>query len=382
MAFILNEEQQSLLDMVDDFLTNELDPIVEEYDDKSEMPMQVLEQATEMGLHMLSAPESCGGMELDMMTVYAMEEQMGMHDAALTYTLMNTSTMFDSIVKAGTPEQREKYTKVVQDGGMLGFCLTETTGSSDAANMRTTAVKDGDDYIINGNKIFITSGSIAKAFVVFAVTDKEKGPHGISCFIVDADNPGLSVGKHENKLGLRMSPTNEIIFQDCRVPASMMLGPENKGFITAMIGLDTGRLTTSAIAMGITKRALKEAMKYTNERVVAGRPIYKNQYIAYTLAEYSARLDACEALLQNAVAAKESGASINKLAAECKLLSTDLAAEASCTAVQYFGGYGVCKDYPVEKLYRDAKILQIVEGANEVMRLVISRAMTKEYGVK
>lgn len=379
MAFILNEEQKSLINMVDDFLTKKLDPIVEEYDAKSELPMDVLQQSVEMGLHMLHIPEEMGGMGLDSMTVYAMEEELGRHDAALAYTLLNTGSMLELILMIGNDEQKAKYAKIVQDGGMLGFCLTESTGSSDAANMRTTAVKQGDNYVINGNKIFITSGEIAKAFIVVAVTDREKGAHGISCFLVDADNPGLSVGKHEKKLGMRMSPTNEIIFQDCVVPASALLGPEGMGFITAMSGLDVGRLTTSAIALGIASRALSEAIKYTNTRIVAGKPIYKNQYVAYMLAGYAARLDACEALLQNAVQIQNAGGSINKIAAECKLLCTDLAAELSSSAVQYFGGYGVCTDYPVEKLYRDAKILQIVEGANEVQRLVISRALVKEY---
>jgi len=379
MAFILNEDQKSLIDMIDKFLSKELDPIAEEYDVKSELPMDVLDQAAEMGLHMLHVPEEMGGMGLDSMTVYAIEELMGSHDAAVSYTLLNTGSMMELILMLGTDEQKNKYSKIVQAGGMLGFCLTETTGSSDAVNMHTTAVKEDGSYILNGNKIFTTSGEIAKAFVVFAVTDKTKGPRGISCFLVDADNPGLSVGKHEKKLGMRMSPTNEIIFQDCAVPAAAMLGPEGMGFITAMSGLDIGRLTTSAIALGIARRALSETVKYTNTRILAGKPIYKNQYVAYTLAGYSARLDAGEALLQNAVQLQNKGISINKIAAECKLLCTDLAAELSSTAVQYFGGYGVCEDYPVEKLYRDAKILQIVEGANEVQRLVISRALEKEF---
>lgn len=379
MSFIVSEETKSLVDMVDDFLTKEMDPIVEEYEAKAQFPQQVFDKCVEMGLHMMPIPEEMGGIGLDELSELAIMQVMAKHDCAITFTLTNTSTMLGSILQIGTPEQKKKYLKIVAEGGMLGFCLTEPTGSSDAATMRTSAVRDGDDYIINGTKTFITSGGLASAYVVVTVTDKTAGAHGITSFLVDADNPGVQAGRHENKLGMRMSPTTEVAFTDCRVPASAMLGKEGMGFIMAMAGLDAARLSTGAIALGLAQRALEETVKYTSTRIVSGKPIYKNQYVSFKLAEYAARLESCEALIEHTIEIKKTGKRSSKEAAMAKLLCTDLATELASDAVQFHGGYGVCTDYPVEKIYRDAKILQIVEGANEIQKLVISRAIAKEY---
>lgn len=379
MGYLMNENQRELISMVDDFLTKKLDPIVMEYDERGELPMDVVNQGMEMGLNMLDVPEQYGGTALDPMTMQMMIQTMCSHDVGFTAVFSITSMVMNSIIAMGTKNQAEKYAKKLQNGGIMGFCLTEPTGSSDATNMHTSAVKQGNSYILNGTKCFITNGDVADAFIVFAVTDKAKGAHGISCFMIDREAPGLSVSKHENKLGMRLSPTNEVVFQDCAIPVESLLGPEGEGYITAMKTLGGGRISVGSMGIGVAERAIKEAVKYSSERILFGRPELDNQGVSFELAKLDARLEACKALVEHTIRLRESGNPAEKQCSMSKLLGTNVAVEAATAAVQFFGGYGVCKDYPVEKLYRDAKVLQLVEGANEVQALLISRRLKKDY---
>jgi acyl-CoA dehydrogenase len=279
----------------------------------------------------------------------------------------------------GTPEQKERFLRPLAEGKKLGaFGLTEPGSGSDAAGMKTTAVRDGDDYILNGSKIFITNGGEAEIYIVFAVTDPSLKHKGVTAFIVEKGTPGFSVGKKEKKLGIRSSPTTEIIFEECRIPKSQRLGEEGEGFKIAMMTLDGGRNGIAAQAVGIAQGAFDLALGYAKERKQFGQPISKLQAIQFKLADMATQIEAARLLTYQAAWLESQGLSYGKASAMAKLFASDVAMRVTTEAVQIFGGYGYTREYPVERMMRDAKITQIYEGTNEIQRLVISNYLLKE----
>jgi len=379
MGYIMNDEQIGLRNAVRDFLSKELSPIVMECDEKNEVPMHVVRQGIEMGLHMLDIPEEYGGMGLDDLTTHILTQEMARFDVGITVTFLITSMALKVVLSIGNEEQKKRMGKFIASGKIGAFCLTEPQGGSDAANMRVTATKDGDNYILNGTKCFITNGEIADMFIVMAVTDKTKGARGISAFIVEGPCTGLTVGKHENKLGQRLSPTNDVIFTDVVVPKENLLGEEGLGFVAAMKFLHGGRIGVASLAVGIAQRALEESVKYAKQRVMFGQPIANYQGISFMIADMAASIEACRCLVEHALDLKAHGLPYEKEASICKVTASDAVMKITTDAVQIFGGYGLCKDYPVEKLMRDAKVLQIVEGANQIQRNIIAKYVMKEY---
>lgn len=380
MAFILNEEQQEIIQLIDDFFTREVDPHLQEWDATSEPDISVIRKAMELGFHKLDIPEEHGGSGLDLYTMSAAIECMGRHDIGFASGFTTTTAPWKIVLGMGTNEQKTWADRVFGEENKIGcFCLTEPSGGSDASAMRTTAVRDGDDYIINGTKCFITSAEYGEIFAVMAVTDKTKGAKGISCFMVDRNLPGVQVGKHEDKLGFRTSYTNEIAFQDVRVNKKWMVGPEGLGFIIAMNTLDGARLTTGTMALGLAQRALEESVKYAKERVAFGKPIIAKQGIAFMLADMEARVQVTRSMIEHTVQLIESGKPFIKEASICKMIASEYAMQNAIDAVQILGGYGCCKEYPVEKLLRDAKVLCIVEGTTQIQKDVIARHLAKEY---
>ncbi len=282
------------------------------------------------------------------------------------------------VFKYGTEEQKQKYLRPMAEGTKIGaYGLTEPSSGSDAGGMRTSAKLDGDDYVLNGSKIFITNGGIADIYIVFAVTDPESKHKGTSAFIVEKDFPGFSVGKKERKLGIRSSPTTEIMFDNCRVPKENLLGEEGEGFIIAMKTLDGGRNGIAAQAVGIAQGALDASVDYAKERVQFGKPIAANQGIGFKLADMATATEASRLLTYQAAWLESNNLPYGKESAMAKLMAGDTAMKVTTDAVQVFGGYGYTKDYPVERYMRDAKITQIYEGTQEIQRLVISRMLTK-----
>lgn len=379
MGYILNEEQMGLRDMIRKFLQKELVPVLAEYDERAEMPMHLVKQGLDMGLHMMDIPEEYGGLGLDDFTTQMLVQEMSRFDAGFTTAFALTSMALKVVLDMGNEEQKKRAASFIASGKIGAFCLTEPQGGSDSVNMLTTAKKDGCNYILNGTKCFISNAAIADLFIVMAVTDRDKGAKGISAFIVERSTPGVTVGKHENKIGMRLSPTNEITFTDAVVPGENILGKEGLGFVAAMRSLQYGRITTASLSIGVAQRALEEAVKYSKERVIFGKPIAKQQGIAFMLADMDASVEACRCLVKHALDLKNNGLPYAKESSMCKLLSSDAAMKVTVDAVQIFGGYGVCKEYPVERLMQAAKILQIVEGTNQIQRILISENLLKEY---
>lgn len=378
MGYILTEEGYSLLKLVRNFCEKEVKETCKQYDVAGEVPMHIIRKAADMQLHILDMPVEYGGAGLDLITSAAMMEEMAYADAGFSCTMNCPSLAFKPVLKAGTPEQIRMFADVIINGGWASFAMTEPNSGSDAAAMRTTAVRDGDDYIINGAKCFITCGGISSIYVVFAMTDKAKGAKGISAFIVPRDTPGLSTGKHEDKMGIRTCNTADVVFDNVRVPASSMLGPEGAGFKIAMQALDQGRPFVAAQALGIARRALDEAVAYAKERVTFGKPIIKHQALQFKLAEMDMKIEAARQIMVHCLQLEQMSLPYGREAAIAKCYATDVAMEVTTEAVQVLGGYGYSRDYPVEKLMRDAKIYQIFEGTNEIQKIVIGGYLARK----
>ena len=373
--YILNEEQQGIVELARDFAKNKVAPVVKECDQKGELPLSVYQEAFNMGLHALEIPEEFGGSGMDYYTVGAVYEELAKVDAGFATGVAATGLGLKPVLIGGTPEQKKYFAEFLtgsRGNGWGAFCLTEPDAGSDAAAGRTVAVKDGDTYVINGTKCFITNGGLASIYVVFAITDKSKGTKGISAFIVERDRPGVSVGKEEDKMGIRLSNTTEVVFEDVRVPADHLLGQEGKGFPLAMKTLDLARPMVAAMAVGICQRAVDEAVAYAKQRVTFGKPIAKHQAIQFKLADMEMRTEAGRATIINALNTYYAGLPYGKQAAICKCFCGDSAVQNALDAIQILGGYGYSREYPVEKLLRDAKIMQIYEGTNEIQRVVIA----------
>ncbi len=375
MGYILNEEQQEMVALAKEFAEKTLKPVVAECDKTGEPPMDVYQQAMEIGFHILEVPEEYGGLGMNYQAIYAVFEELAKVDAGFATGLMASSLALKPVLIGGSDEQKNYFSSFItgeRGNGFAAFCLTEADAGSDAAAGKTTAVKDGDEYIINGTKCFITNGGFAQVYVVFAITDKEKGVKGISAFIVERDRAGVTVGKEEDKMGIRLSNTTEVVFTDVRVPADHLLGKEGEGFKLAMKTLDLARPGVAAIAVGIAQRATDEAVEYAKTRKTFGKPIIRHQALAFKLADMEISTSTARSAVINAVNAYYSGKPFSKEAAIAKCYASDISVQVALDAIQILGGYGYSREYPVEKLLRDAKIMQIFEGTNEIQRIVIS----------
>ncbi len=379
---LLTEEHRMIQQAAREFAQNEIAPIAAEFDETGEFPRETIRKMGEMGFMGIEVPEEYGGAGMDTLAyVLAMEEIAKADAAHSTIMSVNNSLFCHGILHFGTEEQKQKYVVPVASGEAIGaYALTEPSSGSDAANMRTRAVREGDYYILNGRKNWITSGPVADYFVVFAMTDPEKGHRGITAFIVDGNSPGLVRGKKEPKLGIRASATSEISFDNVKVPVENRLGEEGQGFKIAMNVLDAGRIGIAAQALGIAEAAYEAARQYVQERHAFGRPIGEFQGTGFKIADMKMRIEAARALVYNAALAKErakeTGARYTLEASMAKLFASETAMFCAWAAVQIHGGMGYSKELPVERYFRDAKITEIYEGTSEIQRLVIARLET------
>ena len=374
MDFHLTNEQQMLRKMYREFAENEVKPLAEELDEQERFPMETVEKMAKLGMLGIYFPKEYGGAGGDVLS-YAMcvEELAKVCGTTAVIVSAHTSLCCAPIFEHGTEEQKRKYLPDLLSGRKLGaFGLTEPNAGTDASGQQTTAVLEGDHYVLNGSKCFITNGNVADTFVVFAMTDKTKGNHGISAFIVEKDFPGFSQGKHEKKMGIRGSSTCDLIFEDCVIPKDRMLGKKGEGFKIAMKTLDGGRIGIASQALGLGEGAVEEAIKYTKERVQFGKRISQFQNTQFQLAEMHTRMQAAQFLVYSAAMKKQNHEPYSMDAAMAKLFAADAASDVTRRAVQLFGGYGYTREYPVERMMRDAKITEIYEGTSEVQRMVIA----------
>ncbi|MCC2535254.1 acyl-CoA dehydrogenase AcdA [Bacillus paranthracis] len=379
MHFKLSEEHEMIRKMVRDFAKNEVAPTAAERDEEERFDRAIFDQMAELGLTGIPWPEEYGGIGSDYLAYVIAIEELSRVCASTGVTLSaHTSLAGWPIFKFGTEEQKQTFLRPMAEGKKIGaYGLTEPGSGSDAGGMKTIAKRDGDHYVLNGSKIFITNGGIADIYVVFALTDPESKQRGTSAFIVESDTPGFSVGKKESKLGIRSSPTTEIMFEDCRIPVENLLGEEGQGFKIAMQTLDGGRNGIAAQAVGIAQGALDASVEYARERHQFGKPIVAQQGIGFKLADMATDVEAARLLTYQAAWLESEGLPYGKESAMSKVFAGDAAMKVTTEAVQVFGGYGYTKDYPVERYMRDAKITQIYEGTQEIQRLVISRMLTK-----
>ena len=363
--------------MVRDFAEKELAPSAASRDEEERFDRDLFDKMAALGLLGIPWPETYGGIGADYLSYIIAVEEISRVCAAMGVTMsVQTSLVSWPIYTYGTEEQKERYLRPLAEGTKIGaFALTEPGSGSDAAAMKTTAVQDGDDFILNGSKTFITNGGIADVYLVFALTDPELKHKGVSAFLVDADAPGFKVGKYVRKLGIRSSPTTEIIFEDCRVPAKNMLGSRGEGFKIALATLDGGRNGIAAQAVGIAQGAFEAALEYAKTRKQFGKTIGSFQAISFKLADMKTSIEAARLLTYQAAWKKDEGLAFSLDSAMSKLFAGDMAMKVTVEAVQIFGGYGYTKEYPVERFMRDAKITQIYEGTNEIQRLVIAKTL-------
>lgn len=375
MHFEISDEQRMIQQMARDFAQREVAPVAAELDEKAEFPSRHLKQMGELGLLGMMVPEEWGGSGLDTLSYVLALEEISAACASTGVTMsVNNSLYCGPIVKFGNDSQKLKHVRPFARGEKLGaYCLSEAGTGSDAANQQTTAVKNGSFYVLNGSKNFITNGPNADAMIVFAMTDKLKRNKGISAFIVEKDFKGFSVGKVEKKMGIRASSTSSIVLDNCEVPAENLLGIEGQGFAIAMNTLDYGRIGIATQALGISRTALEASIKYSKEREAFGQTISGFQAIQWMIADMSTRIEASRLLTHRAAWLKDQGKPCTLEAAQAKLFSSETSNFVTNKAVQIHGGYGYCREYPVERLLRDARITEIYEGTSEIQRLVIAR---------
>ncbi|GAA0705443.1 putative isocaproyl-CoA dehydrogenase AcdB [Paraclostridium ghonii] len=376
---LFNKEQELLRKAVRDFVNRELKTIPEEIDKTGEMPRELLDKMAKAKYTSVTVPEEYGGAGADYVSYAIIMEEISKRCASTgTYATASASLVALPILNNGTEEQKQKYLKGLSSGEMIGaFGLTEPGAGSDASAQQTTAELDGDYYILNGRKTFITNGPLCDFAIVIAVTDRSKGLKGTSAFIVERKWEGFSVGAHEDKMGIRGTQTSDLIFENVKVPKENLLGKEGIGFKIAMQTLDVGRIGVAAQALGIAQGALDEAIKYTKERVQFGKPISKLQNTQFTLADMETKVNAARLLVYDAAEKKNAGVNMTKESAMAKYYAAEIANEVAYKALQLHGGYGFIKDYPIERMYRDARIMSIYEGTSEVQKIVISSSILK-----
>ena len=377
--FVLTEEQEHLRREIREFAAQEIAPYMAAWDEASEFPLAAVKKLGAMGLMGVIIPQEFGGAGLGYVDYVLAIEELSAVDGSVGLTMAaHNSLGTNHIFLAGNEAQKRKYVPRLATGEWLAaWALTEPGSGSDASSARTTAMKKGDRYVLNGNKTFITNGRYADVVVVIAITDKSKETHGLSAFVIEKGTKGFKAGKKENKLGLRASDTSELIFEDCEIPTENLLGAEGEGFIDAMRVLDGGRISIAALSLGIARGALDAALKYVKERRQFGKAIAEFQGIQWKLADMATELDAARLLTQRAAVLKDAGRKVTRESSMAKLFASEVAVHICNEAVQLLGGYGFIKDYPVEKFYRDVKLCTIGEGTSEIQRMVIAREILK-----
>ncbi len=376
MAYLISDEAKDLLRDIKKFCDNEVREQAKEYDRTGEWPKEIYQKAIEQGYTSLEVPEAYGGMGLSRVDVAALMEEMAKADAGFATTISATGLGTKPVLIAGSEEQKKKACDIVLNGGFAAFCLTEPGAGSDASAGKTTAVKEGDSYVLNGRKCFITNGAVADFYCITAMTDKSAGAKGISMFFVEKGTPGLSTGNHEDKMGIRGSNTCDVVLDNCKIPASNLLGKEGEGFKIALQTLDQARTWMGCVATGIAQRAMEEAIAYTKERQQFGKPIIKNQAMLFKIADMEIKIETARQMVAHALTRMDLGMSYSMESAIAKCYASDMAMQVTSEAIQAFGGYGYSREYPVEKLLRDAKIFQIFEGTNEILRIVTGNNIT------
>ncbi len=376
--FELTPELAEIQSLVKEFVEKQVAPLAAEIDEQARLPRENVDALADLGFMGLCVPEEYGGAGLDDVAKNVVVIELAKGCASTAVVVALHYMVNDILIKYANEEQKQKYLPMACSGKLGCFCLTEPAAGTDAGALITKAEKDGSDYILNGLKCFITNAGPHEGdyFVVFALTDPEKKTHGgITAFIVDRDNPGLSIGKTEDKMGIRGSKTSEVILEDCRVPETAIIGKLGEGFKIAMASLDGGRIGIASQAVGIAEAALNEAVKYANERVQFGKPIAAKQGLQWYIAEMATKVEAAKLLVLQAADLRARGEKCSKQAAMAKYFAADTACFVTDLAVQIHGGYGYMKEYPVERMYRDARITRIYEGTSEVQKIVIARSV-------
>lgn len=376
--FGLTDEQLEIQQLAREFAKNEIAPVAEHYDRTHEYPWPVIKKAQEMGLTAMSVPEKYGGLGLSLFEETLVTEELAWGCSGVSTAIGVNGLAILPILIAGNEAQKTEYGGRMAGGEMAGYCLTEPEAGSDVAGIKTIARRDGDDYILNGNKMFITGGTVAGFYTVFAYTDPSQRYNGMSCFIVDREWEGVSVGKPFEKLGQHASDTAEVVFDSVKVPASHRLGEEGQGFMIAMQVFDRSRPATAAGALGVSRRALEESVNYAKTRLAMGKPIWQHQAIGHMVADMAMELEAARLLVWKAAWAIDAGVRNTTIAAFAKAFAADTAMKITTNAVQVFGGYGYMAEYPVEKLMRDAKIFQIYEGTSQIQRNIVVRELFRK----
>jgi len=378
--FHLTDEQRLIHQTVRDFAAREIRPHAREWDRQGKFPLELVPLLAELGLWGMTVPAAYGGAGLDMMSIALAIEALASGDGGIALAVASHNSLCSGhIVQFASEEQKQRYLPQLASGQALGaWCLTEPGAGSDAGAIQTRAVRRGDTWYITGTKVFVTQGSIGGVYVVMAVTDPQKGRDGISAFIVERETPGLRVGKHEDKLGVRSSDTAEVVFEDCEVPEANLIGRPGDGYGQAMRTLEKGRIGIGAMAVGLGRAALEASVLYARERKAFGKPIADHQAVAFMMADMAAEIDAAGLLVARAAGLADQGRPFRREASMAKLYASEAAARAAAKAVQIHGGYGFIKDYPVERIYRDVKLTEIGEGTSEIQRIIIAKSVLGE----
>lgn len=380
MDFELNAEQMAVQKMTREFVEKEVIPVAAHYDEIEETPVDLVRKMVRQGFASITWPEKYGGAGMDLVTLCLVTEELGRGCAGIATGVGANSLAALPILLAGYEEQKERYLPAIAGGRLASFCLTEPGAGSDVSAIATTALPDGSGYLIDGVKCFITNGGLADIYVVFALTNPERGIRSLTPFVVERGTPGLSAGKKEKKMGIRASNTSEVIFEQVRVPVENRLGKEGSGFRAAMETFDLSRPMIGALAVGVARAAYEAAVNYARERVQFGKPIAMQQAIQFMLADMVMEIEAARALVFKAAAlAEKRERRLSAYSAMAKAYASDMAMRVTTNALQILGGYGYIRDYPMEKYMRDAKILQIYEGTNQIQRLVIADGILKNY---
>ncbi|MBQ3274094.1 MAG: acyl-CoA dehydrogenase family protein [Christensenellaceae bacterium] len=376
---IFDAESQAVLDLVRKFVDNEIIPNVGEYEKDDIFPEEILDKACAMGLNTLCMGEKYGGVDMSNQLQFAIAEEVARGDIGIGTTLIANCLASYPVLLSGTEEQKQLWFDTIKEKKYAAFCLTEPNAGSDAGSVRTTAVLDGDEYILNGTKCFISNGPIAGIYTVLASTKKEAGIMGLTAFIVERDREGVLIGKEEDKMGMRLSKTSEVIFDNVRVPKDHVLGKVNRGFRIILQTLDHSRAGVGAFGVGIGQRCVEEATRYAKQRVQFGQPVFNFQSVQNILAEMEMNVQAGRQLYLHAAQLMDEGKSFTLESACAKAFGTNTGMKCAVDGVQVMGGYGYMKEYPMEKLMRDAKILQIYEGTNQIQLGVIANGLVKKY---
>ncbi len=377
---LLTQDQKMIRDAVRAFVANEITPNAAQWDRDCTFPVEALKGLAQLGCYGVAVPEQWGGAGLDYVSLALVLEEIAAGDGATSTVVSVNNCPVCSIMMAWADDaQKQRWLVPLASGAMLGaFCLTEPHVGSEAGGLRTTARRDGDHYVLDGTKQFITSGRNADLAIVMAVTDKAAGKRGISAFVVPTDTPGYRVAGIERKMGQHASDTAQIVFEACRVPAANLLGEEGQGLKIALSGLEGGRIGIASQSLGMARAAFEAALRYSKERVAFGQPIFEHQALQFRLADMATRIEAARQLIWHAASLKDAGEPCLKQAAMAKLFASEIAERVCSDAIQIHGGYGYLEDFPVERIYRDVRVTQIYEGTSDIQRILIGRALAQE----